>query len=79
MAVKTPWGATDRQIVENSVLQGDTFGSLLAAVQVDTIAQEVEKAGVGYIYKEEHIKHVKKQTRERRNVCIITRGETSFF
>ena len=52
MAVKTPWGITDRQIIQNSVLQGDIFGSLLAAVQVDTIAQEVEKAGVGYMYKE---------------------------
>ena len=42
-----------RQEIRNSVLQGDTFGKLLAAVQVDTIAQEVEKAGVGYMYKEE--------------------------
>ena len=53
MAVQTPGGLTDRQVVENSVLQGDTFGSLLASVQVDTIAKEVAKAGVGYKYKEE--------------------------
>ena len=53
MAVKTTWGTTDQKIIKNSVLQGDTFGSLLASVQVDTIAKEVEKAGVGYIYKEE--------------------------
>ena len=53
MAVKTTWGTTDRQIIKNSVLQGDTFGSLLASVQVDSIAQEVEKAGVGYMYKKE--------------------------
>ena len=53
MAVKTSAGLTDRDIIENSVLQGDTFGSLLASVQVDTIAKEIEKAGVGYNYKEE--------------------------
>ena len=53
MAVKTPGGLTDRQIIRNSVLQGDTFGSLLASVQVDTIAKEVEKAGIGYQYKNE--------------------------
>ena len=46
MAVKTPGGLTDRQVVENSVLQGDTFGSLLASVQVDSIAKEVAKTGV---------------------------------
>ena len=53
MAVKTPGGLTDRVMIENSVLQGDTFGSLLASVQVDAIAKEVEKAGIGYNYKEE--------------------------
>ena len=40
-------------MVNNSVLQGDTFGSLLASVQVDTIAKDVAKADVGYKYKEE--------------------------
>ena len=53
MAVKTRGGLTKRQEIKNSVLQGDTFGSLLAAVQVDTIAKDVEKAGVGYHYKED--------------------------
>ena len=53
MAVKTAGGLTDREMIKNSVLQGDTFGSLLASVQVDTIAREVEKAGIGYNYKEE--------------------------
>ena len=53
MAVKTSAGLTDRDIIENSVLQGDTFGSFLASFQVDTIANEIEKAGVGYDYKEE--------------------------
>ena len=53
MAVKTQGGLTDRQVIKNSVLQGDTFGSLLASVQVDTIAKDVEKADVGYRYKDE--------------------------
>ena len=53
MAVKSRGGLTKRQVIRNSVLQGDTFGSLLASVQVDTIARDVEKAGVGYKYKQE--------------------------
>ena len=52
MAVKTQGGLTERKVIENSVLQGDTFGSLLASVQVDTIAKDVENAGIGYKYKE---------------------------
>ena len=52
MAVKSPWGLTNRQTIKDSVLQGDTFGSLLASVQVDTIAKDVEEAGIGYTYKE---------------------------
>ena len=51
-AVKTPNGLTDRQIVKDIVLQGDTFGSLLASVQVDTIGKECIAEGLGYIYKE---------------------------
>ena len=51
MAVNTPYGITDREIIENSVLQGETLGSLLASVQVDSIAQECEKLGYGYKYK----------------------------
>ena len=39
--------------IKNSVLQGDTFGSLLASVQVDTIGQECVQAGYGYMYQEE--------------------------
>ena len=53
MAVKTHGGLTRRQTIKNSVLQGDTFGSLLASVQADTIARDVEKADIGYRYKEE--------------------------
>ena len=52
MAVNTPSGLTERQPIKNSVLQGDTWGSLLASVQVDTIGQECEESGYGYLYKD---------------------------
>ena len=32
MAVKTAYGLSDRQLIQNSVLQGDTWGSLLASI-----------------------------------------------
>ena len=51
MAVKTPHGLTDRQIVRNKVLHGDTFGSLLASVQVDKIGQACMQAGYNYLYR----------------------------
>ena len=51
MAVKTPHGLTDRQVIKDTVLQGDKFGSLLASVQVETIGQECMKAGYNYFYK----------------------------
>jgi hypothetical protein len=50
MAVNTPNGLTDRQKLENIVLQGDTFGSILASVQVDSIGQECSESGYGYKY-----------------------------
>ena len=53
MAVNTPSGLSERQEIKNSVLQGDTFGSLLASVQVDSIGQECVEAGYGYQYKKE--------------------------
>ena len=52
MAVNTPNGLTDRQSLKNVVLQGDTFGSILASVQVDSIANDVEQSGYGYKYKD---------------------------
>ena len=52
MSVNTKSGLTDRQLIENSVLQGDTWGSLLASVQVETIAQECVDAGYHYKYKD---------------------------
>ena len=51
MAVNTTDGLSERQKIENSVLQGDTWGSLLASVQVDKIAQECSESGYGYRYK----------------------------
>jgi hypothetical protein len=52
MAVKTPTGLTERQVIRDTVLQGDTFGSILASVQVDAIGQECMKAGYFYKYKD---------------------------
>ena len=49
MSVKTPSGLTDRQIVKNIVLQGDTWGSILASVQVDSIGKDCMKEGFGYL------------------------------
>ena len=51
MAVKTPYGLTERQNVKDIVLQGDTFGSILASVQVDSIGKECMAAGHGFKYK----------------------------
>ena len=51
MAVKTPDGLTDRQMVNDSVLQGDTWGSLLASVQVESIGKECIEAKHYYLYK----------------------------
>ena len=51
MAVNTPGGLSERQKIEESVLQGDTWGSLLASVQVDKIGQECSESGYGYFYK----------------------------
>ena len=52
MAVNTPSGLSERQTLENVVLQGDTWGSILASVQVDSIGKEVVKSGYGYYYKD---------------------------
>ena len=52
MAVKTPSGLTNRQAIYNCVLQGDTFGSILSSVQVDTIGKECVAEGHTYLYKE---------------------------
>ena len=52
MAVNTPDGLTERQTLENVVLQGDTWGSILASVQVDSIGKEVSRSEFGYKYKD---------------------------
>lgn len=46
MAVNTPSGLTERQCIKNVVLQGETWGSILASVQVDTIGKEIEQSGL---------------------------------
>ena len=53
MAIKTQSGLTERQTVNDIVLQGDTFGSILASVQVDAIGKDVVETGLGYMYKNE--------------------------
>ena len=50
MAVNTSDGLSERQRLEDVVLQGDTWGSILASVQVDSIAKEVVSSGYGYRY-----------------------------
>ena len=40
------------QKLKNVVLQGDTWGSILASVQVDSIGKEVTNTGYGYMYKD---------------------------
>ena len=45
MAVNTDYGLSDRKTITNSVLQGDTWGSLLASVQVEKIGQECLREG----------------------------------
>ena len=52
MAVKTPSGLTERQTIRNCVLQGETWGSILASVQVDSIGKECMNEGYSYLYKE---------------------------
>ena len=52
MAVNTPNGLSERKSIENVVLQGDTFGSILASVQVDSIGKEVMETDYGYKYKD---------------------------
>ena len=37
--------------MKNLVLQGDTWGSIMASVKVDAICKDVEKAGLGIKYK----------------------------
>ena len=50
MSVNTPDGPTQRSKIENCVLQGDTFGSILASVQVDSIGKECAESDYGYKY-----------------------------
>ena len=52
MAINTTEGLTERQVIKDCVLQGDTWGSLLASNQVDRIGQECLESGLGYKYKE---------------------------
>ena len=50
MSVNTPDGPTQRSKITNCVLQGYTFGSILASVQVDSIGKECAESDYGYKY-----------------------------
>ena len=54
IAVKTPVGKTDRTFISDVITQGDIFGPLFCAKQVDTIGKEcLEEEKYTYIYREE--------------------------
>ena len=75
MAINTPDGLTDRRKISNTVLQGETFGSLLASVQVDTIAKECSKTD--YEYKYQNILPVGMLGLVDDTVCIAEAGYKS--
>ena len=49
--VKTAHGLSERETLEELVLQGDKFGSLMTSVQVDKIGTDCLKTGFHYSYK----------------------------
>ena len=51
MAVKTAHGVTERVTLKDLVLQGDTFSSLMASVQVERIGQYCFNSGNHIFYK----------------------------
>ena len=51
MDVKTPAGLSARQSIKDNVLQGDTWGSILASFQVDKIGKDCMEEGHYYLYK----------------------------
>ena len=53
MSVNTSDGQTDRQLIYETVLQGDTWASLLAGVQADDVNKDIKEAGCGYLYRGE--------------------------
>ena len=40
IAIRTPVGQTNRQVIRNVITQGDVFAPLLCSKQVDTFGQE---------------------------------------
>ena len=53
VAVKTPFGLTDRQNINRVVMQGEVYGPLCCSVQVDTFGKEcIRKNKYLYKYKE---------------------------
>ena len=53
VAVKTPFGLTERKQVERVVMQGEVYGPLCCSVQVDTFGKEcIQQRKYLYQYKE---------------------------
>jgi hypothetical protein len=54
IAVKTPVGKTDRNVIQNVITQGDVFGQIFCSKQVDTFGQEcIEENKYTYMYRGE--------------------------
>ena len=52
VAVKSPFGITERKVVNRIVMQGETFGPLCCSVQVDGFGKEcIQKKKLLYYYK----------------------------
>ena len=52
VAVKTPVGKTKRGLITNAIIQGDVFGPMMCAKQVDEIGKEcLEDEKYTYKYK----------------------------
>ena len=53
VAVQTPFGLTQREVINKIVLQGEVFGPLQCSVQVDTFGKEcLQENKFLYTYKE---------------------------
>ena len=54
VAIKTPVGKTDRRTITNAIIQGDVFGPMFCAKQIDEIGKEcLENEKYTYSYKGE--------------------------
>ena len=49
--VKTPFGLTDKVVLDEVVLQGEVWGPILASNQVDTFGREMLEEDYSFMYK----------------------------